>query len=279
MSILKLSDDSPDSKRSEHVKTASVSFGEVYIQGSNGTGSDVEMDFEVTPITSPRRGKGKKHARVLLPPGDGESMDREPLLPESSVTEGDRSSPKTKADKASFCDNEISSHPNEISGRQRQPSPTTYSEVIILDSIPSGPWPIKRSASLESRDNPFVPGSDLCKEAEEILQKATIIRDRFILSDETGDTPDGEVTSETKSQPNFPGNGKDCSVVEEELSPQTSAPVNTAPNAKARQNGKIDDTVSPTAVKVEVGGGQSDGLTVIGDAKDKKKQKKCCSVM
>ncbi|XP_033739016.1 uncharacterized protein LOC117326382 isoform X9 [Pecten maximus] len=191
----------------------------------------------------------------------------------------DRSSPKTKADKASFCDNEISSHPNEISGRQRQPSPTTYSEVIILDSIPSGPWPIKRSASLESRDNPFVPGSDLCKEAEEILQKATIIRDRFILSDETGDTPDGEVTSETKSQPNFPGNGKDCSVVEEELSPQTSAPVNTAPNAKARQNGKIDDTVSPTAVKVEVGGGQSDGLTVIGDAKDKKKQKKCCSVM
>ncbi|XP_033739018.1 uncharacterized protein LOC117326382 isoform X11 [Pecten maximus] len=154
------------------------------------------------------------------------------------------------------------------SGFRRSP------ELSVTDSNLEAPYMI-----LESRDNPFVPGSDLCKEAEEILQKATIIRDRFILSDETGDTPDGEVTSETKSQPNFPGNGKDCSVVEEELSPQTSAPVNTAPNAKARQNGKIDDTVSPTAVKVEVGGGQSDGLTVIGDAKDKKKQKKCCSVM
>ncbi|XP_033739014.1 uncharacterized protein LOC117326382 isoform X7 [Pecten maximus] len=260
MSILKLSDDSPDSKRSEHVKTASVSFGEVYIQGSNGTGSDVEMDFEVTPITSPRRGKGKKHARVLLPPGDGESMDREPLLPESSVTEGYTQS-NACALKHRFG---VRIH----SGFRRSP------ELSVTDSNLEAPYMI-----LESRDNPFVPGSDLCKEAEEILQKATIIRDRFILSDETGDTPDGEVTSETKSQPNFPGNGKDCSVVEEELSPQTSAPVNTAPNAKARQNGKIDDTVSPTAVKVEVGGGQSDGLTVIGDAKDKKKQKKCCSVM
>ncbi|XP_069126430.1 uncharacterized protein [Argopecten irradians] len=187
----------------------------------------------------------------------------------------DRTSPKTKSDKVSFCDNEISDLPNEISGSQRQPSPTTYSEVIILDSIPPGPWPIKRSASLESRDNPFVPGSDLCKEAEEILQKATIIRDRFILRDESGEVPDTEVTSE--SHPNSPGNGKDCSVVEESVSPQTSAPVNTAP--KARQNGKIDDNVSPTAVKVELGGARSDGLAVDAENKDKKKQKKCCSVM
>ncbi|XP_021345381.1 uncharacterized protein LOC110445208 isoform X4 [Mizuhopecten yessoensis] len=279
MSILKLSEDSPDSKRSEHVKTASVSFGEVYIQESNGTGSDVEMDLEVTPLTSPRRAKGKKHARVIIPPTDGESMGREEIHTEASVTEGDRTSPKTKAEKVSFCDNEISSQPNEISGRQRQPSPTTYSEVIILDSLPPGHWPIKRSASLESRDNPFMPGSDLCKEAEEILQKATIIRDRFILRDETDGTPEEEVTSETKLELHSPGNGKDCSVVEETLLPQTSASVNAAPNAKARQNGKIDDTVSPTTVKVEVGGGQSDGLMVIGDNKDKKKQKKCCSVM
>ncbi|OWF54374.1 hypothetical protein KP79_PYT08325 [Mizuhopecten yessoensis] len=135
------------------------------------------------------------------------------------------------------------------------------------------------SYTLESRDNPFMPGSDLCKEAEEILQKATIIRDRFILRDETDGTPEEEVTSETKLELHSPGNGKDCSVVEETLLPQTSASVNAAPNAKARQNGKIDDTVSPTTVKVEVGGGQSDGLMVIGDNKDKKKQKKCCSVM
>ncbi|XP_069126428.1 uncharacterized protein [Argopecten irradians] len=275
MSILKLTEESPDSKRSEHVKTVSVSFGEVFIQGSNDTGSDEEI--QVTPLPSPRRGKGKgkKHTRVLIPPRDGLSMDREPLLSENSIMDGDRTSPKTKSDKVSFCDNEISDLPNEISGSQRQPSPTTYSEVIILDSIPPGPWPIKRSASLESRDNPFVPGSDLCKEAEEILQKATIIRDRFILRDESGEVPDTEVTSE--SHPNSPGNGKDCSVVEESVSPQTSAPVNTAP--KARQNGKIDDNVSPTAVKVELGGARSDGLAVDAENKDKKKQKKCCSVM
>ncbi|XP_069126437.1 uncharacterized protein [Argopecten irradians] len=216
MSILKLTEESPDSKRSEHVKTVSVSFGEVFIQGSNDTGSDEEI--QVTPLPSPRRGKGKgkKHTRVLIPPRDGLSMDREPLLSENSIMDG-----------------------------------------------------------LESRDNPFVPGSDLCKEAEEILQKATIIRDRFILRDESGEVPDTEVTSE--SHPNSPGNGKDCSVVEESVSPQTSAPVNTAP--KARQNGKIDDNVSPTAVKVELGGARSDGLAVDAENKDKKKQKKCCSVM
>ncbi|XP_069126433.1 uncharacterized protein [Argopecten irradians] len=233
MSILKLTEESPDSKRSEHVKTVSVSFGEVFIQGSNDTGSDEEI--QVTPLPSPRRGKGKgkKHTRVLIPPRDGLSMDREPLLSENSIMDGEL--------------------PDEL-----------YMADI------EEPYMI-----LESRDNPFVPGSDLCKEAEEILQKATIIRDRFILRDESGEVPDTEVTSE--SHPNSPGNGKDCSVVEESVSPQTSAPVNTAP--KARQNGKIDDNVSPTAVKVELGGARSDGLAVDAENKDKKKQKKCCSVM
>ncbi|XP_021345384.1 uncharacterized protein LOC110445208 isoform X7 [Mizuhopecten yessoensis] len=261
MSILKLSEDSPDSKRSEHVKTASVSFGEVYIQESNGTGSDVEMDLEVTPLTSPRRAKGKKHARVIIPPTDGESMGREEIHTEASVTEGYTQS-NACALKHRFG--------VRIHSGIRESSQLSVTKADCDREV---------SYTLESRDNPFMPGSDLCKEAEEILQKATIIRDRFILRDETDGTPEEEVTSETKLELHSPGNGKDCSVVEETLLPQTSASVNAAPNAKARQNGKIDDTVSPTTVKVEVGGGQSDGLMVIGDNKDKKKQKKCCSVM
>lgn len=89
MSILKLSEDSPDSKRSEHSKAASVSFGEVYIQGTNETGSDADMSLEVTPLGTPRRTRGKRHARVLVPPGDGQFIDREPILHrEPTATEG-----------------------------------------------------------------------------------------------------------------------------------------------------------------------------------------------
>ncbi|XP_012943124.1 mediator of RNA polymerase II transcription subunit 13 [Aplysia californica] len=38
--------------------------------------------------------------------------------------------------------------------------------------------------SLESRDNPFLPGGDLSREAEDLLSRATIIRDNFYLNEE-----------------------------------------------------------------------------------------------
>ncbi|GFR68058.1 hypothetical protein ElyMa_000267200 [Elysia marginata] len=38
--------------------------------------------------------------------------------------------------------------------------------------------------SLESRDNPFLPGGELSKEAEDLLSRATIIRDNFYLNEE-----------------------------------------------------------------------------------------------
>lgn len=43
---------------------------------------------------------------------------------------------------------------------------------------------IEHSASLESRDNPFLPGGELSKEAEDLLSRATIIRDNFYLNEE-----------------------------------------------------------------------------------------------
>lgn len=39
-------------------------------------------------------------------------------------------------------------------------------------------------SSLESRDNPFVPGGELSREAEALLSRATIIRDHFYLHEE-----------------------------------------------------------------------------------------------
>lgn len=40
------------------------------------------------------------------------------------------------------------------------------------------------SSSLESRDNPFLPGGELSREAEYLLSRATIIRDHFYLNEE-----------------------------------------------------------------------------------------------
>ncbi|BFZ16920.1 hypothetical protein BsWGS_19959 [Bradybaena similaris] len=51
-----------------------------------------------------------------------------------------------------------------------------------VDSITG--WPIKRSESLESRDNPFVPGGELSREAEDLLSRATVVRDHFYLNED-----------------------------------------------------------------------------------------------
>ncbi|RUS80337.1 hypothetical protein EGW08_011906 [Elysia chlorotica] len=57
-----------------------------------------------------------------------------------------------------------------------------HSGRFVLDSETG--WPLKRSESLESRDNPFLPGGELSKEAEDLLSRATIIRDNFYLNEE-----------------------------------------------------------------------------------------------
>ncbi|GFN94106.1 hypothetical protein PoB_002061200 [Plakobranchus ocellatus] len=42
----------------------------------------------------------------------------------------------------------------------------------------------EKEIHLESRDNPFLPGGELSKEAEDLLSRATIIRDNFYLNEE-----------------------------------------------------------------------------------------------
>lgn len=129
-----------------------------------------------------------------------------------------------------------------------------------------------REGSLESRDNPFKPDGELCKEAEDILKRATIIRDKFILNE---NREKGASKTSLKDAAN--GDSPLQAVQEENISQTTvnqskSSPVSIQP----KQNGVEDKKVSPDSVRVDVVDSHA-----INDVsfKDKKKQKKCCSVM
>ncbi|XP_061175490.1 uncharacterized protein LOC133184431 isoform X2 [Saccostrea echinata] len=173
---------------------------------------------------------------------------------------------KARNNKVSFCDtpNEITSAPSAPPGEL---SPTGTSETIVLSDTPLGIWPVKRSASLESRDNPFKPDGELCKEAEDILKRATIVRDTFILNDNSEkDTSKTSKDSSNGAQPIL-----EESISQTKVNESQSSPVSIQP----KQNGVEDKKVSPESVKQEV------ESNVVNDVnfKDKKKQKKCCSVM
>ncbi|XP_061175492.1 uncharacterized protein LOC133184431 isoform X4 [Saccostrea echinata] len=121
--------------------------------------------------------------------------------------------------------------------------------------------------SLESRDNPFKPDGELCKEAEDILKRATIVRDTFILNDNSEkDTSKTSKDSSNGAQPIL-----EESISQTKVNESQSSPVSIQP----KQNGVEDKKVSPESVKQEV------ESNVVNDVnfKDKKKQKKCCSVM
>ncbi|XP_070195404.1 uncharacterized protein [Littorina saxatilis] len=157
-------------------------------------------------------------------------------------------------------------------------------------------WPLKRTASLESRDNPFLPGGDLSKEAEELLKKATIVRDKFYLNQEgkyvqhsspehydpskahhpTGDTSydaaDGTLLANAN---NNNAAAAAAAVLEERISPSSAskaqAGIAPAPGeAVPRVNGKAGDGVvggtSPDGVRLEVGGSPTaDGSRGVGN--------------
>ncbi|XP_011426464.3 uncharacterized protein [Magallana gigas] len=178
---------------------------------------------------------------------------------------------KARNNKVTFCDT-----PNEIASASpappSEPASTGTTEIVVLSDSPLGIWPVKRSASLESRDNPFKPDGELCKEAEDILKRATIIRDKFILNEnrEKG-------ASKTSLKDTANGDSPLQAVQEENISQTTvnqskSSPVSIQP----KQNGVEDKKVSPDSVRVDVVDSHA-----INDVsfKDKKKQKKCCSVM
>ena len=123
-----------------------------------------------------------------------------------------------------------------------------------------------------------MPDGDLSKEAEDLLARATIIRDKFILNEQGQVVENDSLLQSANSSPvkqtADPGNG----IVEETIAPSSATESHCAPN-KPRQNGKLEDSsVSPESVKPEV---NSDGsVNPDRNVKDKKKQQqKCCTIM
>ncbi|KAK7100568.1 uncharacterized protein [Littorina saxatilis] len=165
-------------------------------------------------------------------------------------------------------------------------------QLTFPDQVP--PTPVEKS--LESRDNPFLPGGDLSKEAEELLKKATIVRDKFYLNQEgkyvqhsspehydpskahhpTGDTSydaaDGTLLANAN---NNNAAAAAAAVLEERISPSSAskaqAGIAPAPGeAVPRVNGKAGDGVvggtSPDGVRLEVGGSPTaDGSRGVGN--------------
>jgi len=142
----------------------------------------------------------------------------------------------------------------------------------------SGQWPLKRSQSIDSRDNPFLPGGDLRKEAEDILSRATIIRDTFTLRDGTVATSPASPEKQTAR----PANGSPVTQGEQPVTETMTTQVVKSTEASAvpnsgstetrhKENGQVDtdNSLTPGSVKVDIA----------EDFKDRKKQKKCCSVM
>ena len=133
--------------------------------------------------------------------------------------------------------------------------------------------------SVDSRENPFLPGGDLSREADDILARAKIVRDTFILEVGSADSSPTKVPEriqdDTKCEKpaNHSGEDEQKTLINETITPEKARNAETTPIADTRpkENGQIDtdDSLSPGSVKMEL----------IEDDKDKKKHKKCCSVM
>nr|KAG5694199.1 hypothetical protein BaRGS_027175 [Batillaria attramentaria] len=105
---------------------------------------------------------------------------------------------------------------------------------------------------LESRDNPFLPGGDLSKEAEELLKKATIVRDKFYLDDQGRQQPiidggDHNSPRNAKEQtshdvdgalPNATSSHANAGVVEERISPTAASKAAACPGGRAPPPGE-----------------------------------------
>lgn len=196
---------------------------------------------------------------------------------------------------------------DEVYRRECSGSPVEYLEYTEMlcteDQIVFSDL-LYRTESLESRDNPFLPGGDLSKEAEELLKKATIVRDKFFLEQEQekllqdteqpGARPDPvpEFTSDVVDG-TLPNASNSSEVVEERICPSAVNQVEAAAPPQPRENGKAGDVsaleASPDKVRLEVGDSPTaDGSTAVANDTDAEQQQdkdkprrrqKCCLLM
>ncbi|XP_064606419.1 uncharacterized protein LOC135471223 isoform X2 [Liolophura sinensis] len=153
-----------------------------------------------------------------------------------------------------------------------------------------GPALLRRQPSTESRDNPFIPDGELSKETDELLKRATIVRDKFYLDQQERKAKGLDSTDNV--------NVEKSPVQESVVAPVSAQPAHAHAKSsqpacaevkpRMRENGRVEDSVSPEGIKADIDKGAAepvvDGSKTPAESpgdngKEKKKQKKCCSIM
>ncbi|XP_041360019.1 uncharacterized protein LOC121376255 isoform X5 [Gigantopelta aegis] len=180
----------------------------------------------------------------------------------------------------------------------------------MLDKMPDdGGCGILTPNSMESRDNPFLPGGELSKEADDLLKRATIIRDQFLLEEEAKrkfleeerlkqeqefeealrEKVLNSVVNSPDSDGALPTADPEPVATEDSIAPALVATTASEPRLKENGSKPPGEGASPESVRVEIpkDSDNKDKGSPAGDKnvpdneetqKDKKKRK-CCTIM
>ncbi|XP_064606420.1 uncharacterized protein LOC135471223 isoform X3 [Liolophura sinensis] len=163
-------------------------------------------------------------------------------------------------------------------------------EMTSKDAPASEVTETPASTGTESRDNPFIPDGELSKETDELLKRATIVRDKFYLDQQERKAKGLDSTDNV--------NVEKSPVQESVVAPVSAQPAHAHAKSsqpacaevkpRMRENGRVEDSVSPEGIKADIDKGAAepvvDGSKTPAESpgdngKEKKKQKKCCSIM
>ncbi|XP_029653569.1 uncharacterized protein LOC115226693 isoform X1 [Octopus sinensis] len=148
---------------------------------------------------------------------------------------------------------------------------------------------ILSSANLESRDNPFVPGGELSIDTDDILKRATIVRDRFILNEEEKKKKAAAEEEAQRKKKQAAAPGGDASLISNAAveGVQENGKVEEVPlEAESAKTAECEAPEGPASPQASQDDGRADTAgTAATDTreaaalKEKKKQKKCCTIM
>ncbi|XP_041360021.1 uncharacterized protein LOC121376255 isoform X7 [Gigantopelta aegis] len=192
-------------------------------------------------------------------------------------------------------------------------------ETWIIDDFPGVNTPPEKhlintlkdakTTRMESRDNPFLPGGELSKEADDLLKRATIIRDQFLLEEEAKrkfleeerlkqeqefeealrEKVLNSVVNSPDSDGALPTADPEPVATEDSIAPALVATTASEPRLKENGSKPPGEGASPESVRVEIpkDSDNKDKGSPAGDKnvpdneetqKDKKKRK-CCTIM
>lgn len=233
--------------------------------------STTESLLPRTNCTSEERKSGRKSVRI------DETVDiitaNSPCVLESTPLNVRETVPlaEPQSEKRRIRPKNISFNIDNDATAQNGESPCDETDALdsTAPSAPSQPGESpKFQNGLESRDNPFVPGGELAIDTDDILKRATIVRDKFILDEQEKQKSENEKSALVQDKTDGPSD-KDVG-----KSPDTKGPGKDLP----KENGKVEEEKAEEQATRPPSGGQTGDLQ---DApKEKKKQKKkCCTIM